>query len=93
MPKGGTSQNPNKPTRYETWKQFEQASPPKSYRPRIQPRGYVIELVDWGGFKAISISKYVNGTWKSMSINLDRLADVLTMIVDIAKRAGVELEL
>ena len=61
--------------------------------PRIQPRGYIVELVDWGGFRAISISKYVNGTWKSMSINLDRLADVLTMVVDLAKRAGVEIEL
>ena len=88
MSKTEKAQKPVKPVRFNNFEAFKKASPPKVYTPLVQPRGYRVELVDWGNSINVSISKYVpNKGIRGVTIRGDVAEEVLEFALNLLRKA------
>jgi len=82
------SANINKPTRYISFEDFKQANPPKTYTPAIQPKGFRVELIDWGDGLRVSISKYTPNGFRGVTIPASIAGEVLEFALELLRKAG-----
>ena len=86
--KAEKAQKPTKPTRYFTLESFKKAPAPKIYTPLLQPRGYRVELLDWGNGLSVSIAKFVPGKGiRGVAVKAEMAEEVLGFALELLKKA------